>query len=119
MLAPKDEFFGGLEMATEYDYAPVDQARYDKSRGIFDGVTGFMDGVANVVNGVGHGVEAATDIRDDLTASKALAEDLRLDVEEREQKLMLNAFKIERGDNLKLYAAAGAVALLAVLLLAR
>ena len=103
----------------EAGFAPVNAAKYDKGRGIFDGITGFFDGLSNVVGSVGDVVEAGTDISDDVINARTILDDRRLDRAEREQDMLLDLFKVERGDNLTLYWVAGAAAVLGLFLVAR
>lgn len=102
-------------MADNEDYftaGPVNQTGiYETRRSVFDGIIGSVDGVASLITGFGHVVGSATDIRDDVAQSNAVWNDVQLDKEEREQGILLNFLKTERGDNVQLYYAAAAVAL--------
>lgn len=101
----------------EDEYSPVNQGRYDKARSWFDGVTGFIDGFSGATRGLRDVVDAGTDIRDDVTESNLMRQRAEMEQEEHEQSLFLERFKVERGDNVKLYWAFGAAALAAVLIL--
>ncbi|MEM7243386.1 MAG: hypothetical protein AAF429_14490 [Pseudomonadota bacterium] len=94
---------------------PVDpNGIYRERRGALDGVVGTLDGVASVVYGIGNSVNGIADIREAWARGESAADDVRLDREERELGLLLDQFKVERGDNRQIYYAfaIGAVALI-------
>lgn len=90
---------------------------YSDRRGRFDGFIGTLDGIASAVNSVGYTVEEVADIRESWARGQAAADDVRLDRQEREQSLLLDAVKVERGDNIQLYYAVAVAAAAAVFFL--
>ena len=107
-------------MAEDYfAYGPVDEARYNKSRGGLDGLLGFFDGVSGVANSAARTVGSITDISEDITAARRARNDERLDREAREQALLRDMAGFQRGDNVKLYWVIGAAAVAMVVLTSR
>lgn len=101
-----------------YTGGPLDTGgAYAKSRGGFDGAIGFVDGIAGVVGGIGNITTGAADIREELARGQSAADKARLDREQREQAILLENFKVKRGDNVQLYYVLGAAALAVVVLM--
>ena len=109
-----------MAVATDYyTSGPVSAARYNKSRSGFDGILGFFDGVSGAVSSVGRTVGSVADISDDVSRAIAVHEQRNDDDARRDLDRQLDRLKVQRGDNVKLYWAAGAAAVVALYLLAR
>ena len=110
-----------MTLPVETDYfepGPVDEGGiYSTRRSSFDGFLGILDGVASTVNSIGHTVEEVADGRVAWARGQAAHDDVALTRDERELNMLLDRTKVDRGDNVQLYYAAGAVALAAILLL--
>jgi len=106
-------------MSTDYfTPGPVDPGGvYAERRGRLDGFLGFLDGVSSVTTSIGRTVGTIADIRADWAEGQAAVDDVRLDREEREQGILLDALKVQRGDNITLYFVFGASAVALIMLL--
>jgi len=78
---------------------------------------GFLDGVGGLVDRVGHLTESGAGIAGDIATGKRSMWEVQRDKDEFDQQQRLELFKIERGDNLKLYYAGAAVAVALVVMM--
>lgn len=85
---------------------------WQKIWGFFDGVRGVTDRVEGITGDLAGTVGAVTETKRDIW-------DLKADQEAFDQAQQLERVKVMRGDNVKLYAVAGAAAVALILLTVR
>ena len=93
-----------------FNYGPVDDGSYNKSRSRFDKALGWLDGLSGLANSAQRTSGSLADISEDFARGARAQEDRRADRDARELDLLLKRKKVSRGDNIQLYWA-GAIAL--------